>query len=769
LSALYTGLARIAIRYHWLLLALWLAVVVAAAIGAAQVERVLKVGGFSIPGTEFYATSAVLARQLNISSDKALLVVFHSPTLRVTDEAFYNAVETAAANLHSQPFVSRVDTFYSSGIPDMVSADNHTTYALATLEGQEEELEEATPHLRELVRSPAVEVYLIGQPAVFFDTQKASTDDLARVERFTFPLVFILLVLVFGSLVASGVPLMLGGVCVVVSLALLAVLGRSMDISIFALNVASMIGLGLSIDFSLIMVSRFREELARLPPERALEATLQTAGRSITFSGITLMLTMAVLTLLPVMLFRSIALAIVIVAGVAVLGGLLLLPSLLIVLGPHLHRFNLRRLIPWRNPAYAGWWYRWAHSVMSYPWESIGVTLVVLGILALPALSLQRTGVGVQVLPESSESRATWELMARQFGPGETGPLFVVVQAPRAGGLWQPDVMEGVYQLHQRLESDPRVARVQSLASIVPNPSADWMKSLSQATIQTNTDRKRVAERLANLDGDNSTTVLIVYPRTSETDRETQRLLLDVRAHATEWAPGLSSTRVLVGGAPAQHNDFEVVYSEVPLLLGLSLLVTFMILMLFFHSVLLPIKAILLNLVSLLASFGVLVFVFQEGNFEALLGFQSLGALLSYTPVLLFSILFGLSTDYEVFLLTRVREYFRQGFSNEESVALGLDHTASIITAAGAIMIAVFGSFALTQVLVIKELGFGLAVAVLIDTTLVRMVLVPATMQLMGEWNWWMPRALDRLIPEIDEGESAVVQAGLSAAAAESD
>jgi uncharacterized membrane protein YdfJ with MMPL/SSD domain len=204
----------------------------------------------------------------------------------------------------------------------------------------------------------------------------------------------------------------------------------------------------------------------------------------------------------------------------------------------------------------------------------------------------------------------------------------------------------------------------------------------------------------------------------------------------------------------------------VPLLLGLSLLVTFMLLMLFFHSVLLPIKAILLNLVSLVASFGVLVFVFQYGNFESLLGFQSLGALLSYTPVLLFSILFGLSTDYEVFLLTRVREYFRQGYSNEESVALGLDHTAGIITAAGAIMIAVFGSFALTQVLVIKELGFGLAVAVLLDTTLVRMVLVPATMKLMGEWNWWMPRFLDRLIPEIDEGESVAAPSGLSAAAA---
>jgi RND superfamily putative drug exporter len=374
--------------------------------------------------------------------------------------------------------------------------------------------------------------------------------------------------------------------------------------------------------------------------------------------------------------------------------------------------------------------------------------------MALPALWLQRIGVGVQVLPESSESRFAWELMGRQFGPGETGPIFVLVQANRAGGVWDPKLLEGVYQLHTFLTADPRVVRVQSLASIVPNPSPDWMRSLSQATIQTNSDRKRIAERLANLDGDNSTTVLIVYPRKTETDPETRQLMLDLRAHATDWAPGLAGTRVLIGGAPAQHYDFDkLVYDEVPLLLGLSLLVTFVILMVFFHSLVLPLKAILLNLISLAASYGLLVLVFQFGIGDRLLGFHSLGALLSYTPVLLFSILFGLSTDYEVFLLTRVREYFRQGYSNEESVALGLDHTAGIITAAGLIMIAVFGSFALTQVLAIKELGFGLAVAVLLDTTLVRLVLVPATMKLMGSSNWWMPRVLDRLVPEIDEGD----------------
>jgi RND superfamily putative drug exporter len=303
------------------------------------------------------------------------------------------------------------------------------------------------------------------------------------------------------------------------------------------------------------------------------------------------------------------------------------------------------------------------------------------------------------------------------------------------------------------------------------------MRSLSPATIGGNSDRLRIAKRLVNIDnedtpdvpidGDGTSTVIIAYPVHEDTDKETIALMKDLRANAETYAPGLSDARVLVGGSVAQHYDFDkVVYDQFPLLLGFSLLVTFVILMLFFHSLILPIKAILLNLVSIIAAYGVLVMVFQFGWGDSLIGLNSIGAILSYTPVLLFSIVFGLSTDYEVFLLTRVREYYMQGKSNEESVALGLDKTAGIITAAGMIMIAVFGSFALTGVLVIKEIGFGLAVAVLIDTTIVRLVLVPATMKLMGDRNWWMPKVLDRIVPHIDEGEAVIAPRPAPGAAA---
>ncbi|HYI16849.1 MAG TPA: MMPL family transporter [Thermomicrobiales bacterium] len=774
MTTFYSWIARTTYRYKWWLLGLWVVVFAVAAVGARASEHAMKVGGFSLPGTEFHSASEVLSDDLDLSSDKAALVVFHSDELLVTEAPFHAAVESAVQALAAQEIVTEVESFYETGIPDMVSPDNHTTYAWVTLEGDENLLEEETPHLRELVSSDTIDTYLIGNAAVNYDIEKASAEDLVRVEKFTFPIVFILLVLVFGSLVAAGVPLVLGLATVLMSLSVLWIVAQVTDISIFALNTASMIGLGLAIDFSLIIVSRFREELANRSVEDALDVTLQTAGRSITFSGVTLALTMSVLTLFPIMVIRSIALAIVVVAVTAILTGLFLLPVMLALLG---HRINSVRVgLPFMKRSSEGKWYRWAMRVMRRPWVSLAAGLLILGLLALPALWLERSGVTVDTLPESSESRQAFELVQRQFGDGEPTPVFIVVQTAGEGDIWQPAILEGVYDLHQQLASDPRVARVQSLASLIPNPSRQWILSQSPASIGANSDRLRIAKRLVNIenddtpdvlaDGPSTTTVVIAYPVHEDTDEETIALMQDLRSNAEVWAPGLSAGRVLVGGSVAQHYDFDrVVYDQFPLLLAFSLLVTFVILMIFFHSIILPIKAILLNLVSIVAAYGVLVLVFQFGIGDSLIGLDSIGAILSYTPVLLFSIVFGLSTDYEVFLLTRVREYYLQGKSNEESVALGLDRTAGIITAAGLIMIAVFGSFALTGVLVIKEIGFGLAIAVLIDTTLVRLVLVPASMKLMGDRNWWMPKSLSRFIPQIDEGESVVIPAPVPGAA----
>ena len=460
---------------------------------------------------------------------------------------------------------------------------------------------------------------------------------------------------------------------------------------------------------------------------------------------------MGVLALFPVMVIRSVAVAIAIVAATAIVTGLLLLPVVLVLLHRHLDRWNLRARIGLRGSG-TGWKTTIAR-VMRSPWVSIGIAIAVLALMMAPAGWLKVRGVTVDVLPTSTESRHAVDLVRKDFGQGELSPIFVVVQAPTKGGIWTPKVLDGILAIHERMKHDPRVDHVQSLATIVPNPSRLFMEGLSPATILTSPDRTRIAKEVATLHGEQRTTVIIVYSKTGPTSHDTQQLMLGLRDHAKQWAPGLAAMNVLVGGEPAQHHDFiQVVYDEFPLLLVLSLLVTFVVLMLFFHSLILPLVAIVMNIISLVVSLGLLVVVFQWGVGDNLLGFHSLGALEAYTPVLLFSVLFGLSTDYQVFLLTRVREQVRLGKSNDEAIAAGLEQTAGTITAAALIMIVVFGSFAFTGVLVIKEIGFALAVAVAVDATLVRIVLVPATMKLLGRWNWWMPKALDRVIPEIDEG-----------------
>jgi RND superfamily putative drug exporter len=752
MSAFYAALARLAVQRTRTVWIVWLIVAVVAGAGAAQLQNRLKVGGFSLPGTEFNTSSKILADDLRISSDRSAVVVFSSPQLLVTDKTYADAVHASLGRLAKLPFVTKVESFYNPGLPPFVSDDNHTTYALVTLKGSENDLESKTPDLRKLAQAPPLETRLVGQAAVNYDVEQASAEDLVRVERITLPIVAVLLVLVFGSVVAAAVPLVLGIASVALALGLVYLLTLATDVSIFALNIGTMIGLGLAIDFSLIMVSRFREELRAAPLEAALERTLQTAGRSITFSGITLALTMTVLALYPVMVIRSVAVAIALVAASAIVTGLLLLPVVLVLLHRHLDRWNLRARIGFLQGSGRGW-HRTIARVMRAPVASAATALLVLGLLALPAVWLKVQGTTVDVLPTSTESRHAVELVRRDFGQGELSPIFVVVRSPENGGIWNPAVLRGVLQLHERMRHDPRVDHVQSLATLIPNPTPSFMQSLSPATIETSPDRTRIAKRLATLGGDQRTTALIVYPKDGPTAESTQDLLLDLRHDAKRWAPGLASMSVLVGGEPAEHHDFlQVVYDQFPILLVLCLFVTFFVLMLFFHSVVLPLVAIVLNLVSLLAAFGALVIVFQWGIGDSVFGFDSLGALQGYTPVMLFAVLFGLSTDYQVFLLTRVREHVRQGKSNEEAIAAGLEQTAGIITAAALIMIVVFGSFAFTSVLVIKEIGFGLAVAVAVDATLVRVVLVPATMKLLGRWNWFMPRWLDRVIPEIDEG-----------------
>jgi RND superfamily putative drug exporter len=482
-------------------------------------------------------------------------------------------------------------------------------------------------------------------------------------------------------------------------------------------------------------------------------------------------------------LVRSIAMGMLLVAGLAVLGAVTLLPALMCIFGRNVNSFNL---IPGRKVGAAqqvgtGRWHSWAMLVMRYPWLFLVLALGILLAMSWPAKDMNAIGAGgSQGVGPEAESRKGFELLSTAFPVGEVAPISIIVRTDKQDGAFDPTYREGLWRLTKDLEADPRVARVESVANLNPTLTLEQFKAITPEQLVGADPRQRsLISQYLNIDKARDTYHLSVISKFPEVAPETTDLVKDIRTKIAPPVRELRNAEVLVTGQSASTLDYrDELFGQFPKLVGMVLLVTYFVLLLFFHSLILPLKAILMNLIGITASYGFLVMVFEWGILDKILGFEHLGRLTMFPPVILFSILFGLSTDYEVFLLSRVKEIFErdkhkldQQFEqqlgpnfphdanynhrldeiNEHSVAEGLERTAGIITAAGLIMIVVFAAFAVGHVLVVKELGVGLAMAVLLDSTIIRVIFVPVSMKLMGHLNWWMPKALD-WIPHIREG-----------------
>jgi RND superfamily putative drug exporter len=784
----FPSLGNFVARFRWLVLAVWIVFVGVAALGAVKVKGSLVSGGINVPGSESDRGQIVLADEFDRRPVKTAAAIFTSARFKTTDPQYKDGVEQALARVQGVEGVNRIRSFYSTGLKRLVSDDEHTTYAIIELNGTEEEAKAKIPLIRdELHRELSGnldQAYIMGFPAVSYDITAGSAEDLHHAELYSLPLTIFLLLAVFGTIVAAGLPIMLGAAAVVTALGALYLVAQRMETSIFAMNTASMIGLGLGIDFSLLMVSRFREELAKgRSSHDATVRTVQTAGKSIVFSGLTVMLGLSVMLLYDLTLVRSIALGMLLVAGLAVLGAVTLLPALMCIFGRNVNSFNLipGRKVGGPTQTGTGRWHAWSLLVMRYPWLFLVLALGILLAMSWPAKDMNAIGAGgPQGVGPEAESRKGVELLETAFPVGEVAPISVLVKTDKTDGAFDPTHREGIYKLTKDLEADERVARVESVANLNPNLTVEQFKGVTPEQLVGADPRQRalIAQYL-NIDRNKDTYHLSVISKFPEVAPETTDLVKDIR---TKYGPAireLRGTDIMVTGQSALTLDYrDELFGQFPKLVGLVLLVTYFVLLLFFHSLILPLKAILMNLIGITASYGFLVMVFEWGILDKVLGFEHLGRLTMFPPVILFSILFGLSTDYEVFLLSRVKEIFerdkhrldqqyeqqlgpnfphdsaynhRLDEINEHSVAEGLEKTAGIITAAGLIMIVVFAAFAMGHVLVVKELGMGLAMAVLLDSTIIRVIFVPVSMKLMGHLNWWMPKALD-WIPEIKEG-----------------
>jgi RND superfamily putative drug exporter len=762
------GLAygRLVHQLRWLILALWVIGLVVAAPFAAQVASALHSGGYAYDGSESAKASQAISRTLGEGGSSAL-VVFQSDATLASDPAYQQEVAAFVTRAQDFPHVVSVT-------PGGTGQDGRTTYIVVGFDQAGSIAQRAMPDFHRLLPTAGdgpARAYLTGGPEISHEYNTIVQGDVEKAEMFSLPIALVVLLIVFGTLLAAVMPLVLALVAVPVALAVIYGIALHTDTSIFVLNVASVIGLGIAIDYSLFMVRRFREELARGADARAAVAwTVATTGEAILFSGLTVIIGFAGLLLIGLPFMTSFGVGGAVTVAAAVLGALTLLPALLGILGPRINALRLpilgKRMVGQIAPSGAGrggqsqdvrntplragaddereergggFWRGWALGVMRRPVLVLLVTAALLVALGWPIFSMKVAAYGASALPASSEAQHGSDILTAQFPAAGTDPIYVVARTPDGSSMLTPDNLQRVDALTLFLAMQSHVTDVASLTHL-PGGAAVNPPTYPQLVALYSSGQYAQNPALAKLVASTTAgdTTIITVRTDAALDSDAGTALVDaIRAGDKSAAQGLS---VLVGGTQAQSLDFtRYLYSRFPLTVAFILLATYILLLLMFRSAVLPLKAVLVNVLSLGAAYGVLVWVFQWGNFSDLLGFTSAGMLDATVPILIFCILFGLSMDYEVFLLSRIREEWLRTGNNREAVARGLAKTAGVITNAALLFVIVTGAFTFTQLTMTKEIGLGMTVAVLVDATLIRTLLVPATMRLLGRWNWWLP------------------------------
>jgi len=717
-------LAGFLARRRRLVVAGWLLIVLASLPLASRQTEHLTGGGFDVPGSESKAVAEAMQGVFVERSNGIAVSLRAAPGASAAERAA--AVRRVRREVAPIAGISLAPAVARRAALELRRGDE----ALIPLNSgvSQDELVDPAVDLREALDPGAaqggVTPYLAGQATVWAGMQELSKEDLAKAEAGGFPVVALILLVIFGSLAAAALPLTLGFVSVVVTGALIYFISLQMSTSVFVTNMASMIGIGVAVDYSLFILARYREERrdGRECEEARAEA-LATSGLAVAFSGIAVIVSLAGLWMVDNQALRSMALGAMTVVAVSILTATTLLPALIALLGDRVMpggvvarvlRFVKHSILRRPRAAQAGsessgpgFWDGWARRVMARPWVSAGSAAGILLFLAIPILSLETGTNAINQFPKDSDVRVGNELIAEQLGGG-ADPVQIVATFPD-----RPDraVVAG---FAADLKEQP------GIASVAP-PAYAGDSALVEATYTAPSDSEEASALVARL-------------------RDSFVPSSSLAAVAT----------VDVGGETARTDDARAQISgSLWKIVGFVLALSFLVLMVMLRSLVLPLKAVLMNLLSIGAAFGVLVAIFQWGRLDGVLGFESLGALDTINVPLIFAIVFGLSMDYEVFLMSRIRERYMVHGDNERAVAEGLASSARTISSAALIMTCVFAVFVLTGVPSIKELGVGCAVAIALDATLVRLILVPAAMKLMGGWNWWMPSWLDRVLPRL--------------------
>jgi RND superfamily putative drug exporter len=714
------AIAPASARHRRLVIGIWTLLLLAGGLlGTRSLSGALSSHADFTNAPESKQAQLLLEQRLTGPRRSSEIVIVQSATQTVDTPAFRAYIQQLQHSIRAlgPGVVQETVDFYQTRSPQLVSADRRTTIIPVTMAGSLQDAADRVDRLLEVTTGaphpPGFRVLVAGEATAAGDSTAIAERDLQQGETVGTVIALAILVLVFGAVVAATIPLALGIVAIAVGLGIVALLGLVFDFSFFVQNMVTMMGLAVGIDYSLFTVSRYREERARgLDQLAAIAAAGATANRAVLFSGLTVVLALAGMLLIPSTVFRSLAVGAIVVVLVAVVASLTLVPALLAVLGARIDK--LRVPVLGRDTGDAapssGLWAGVARTVMAHPVVSLVLAVAALVLAASPLLGIRTGLAGVSTLPEDTQSRQAFTVLADEFAGGLTQPAQIVIE----GAVTTPATRRAITRLEQEIARDPWFGP----STLRTSPAGDL--ALVSVPVTGDPSRDAAADAIRRLRAD----------------------------HVPAAFAGVDA-RVLVGGQTAVGVDFfELTDRYTPIVFGFVLGLSFLLLMVVFRSVLVPLVGVAVNLLSVGAAYGLLVLVTQRGVGAEVLGLERVEAIEAWLPLFLFSVLFGLSMDYQVFLLSRIRERYDQTGDNPGSVAFGLQVTGRIITGAALIMVAVFGGFAAGRLVVLQQLGFGLAVAVLIDATIVRSILVPAAMRLLGARNWYLPTWL-RWLPDL--------------------
>ena len=698
---------RFVMRHRWPVLAGWLAVVVVGGFAFLNLSSLLS-NEFSVPGTDSEQARTILERHFGDRSDGAFTVVFRVPD--GVDRGEYlqlqGTLDRAARRVPGATARRLIPASRRIVYGDVVS-----TLPIAKAKGYTDDLYGALPHSR------SVQSYVTGQAAIQHDLDPIFSADLRKGELIALPIAVLVLLAVFGLSVAVTMPFIFAACTVMATLAGVYAYAHFLTTATYVTNLVFLIGLGVAIDYSLLVVYRYREELQRREVDDAIVRTMETAGRAVVFSGATVAIGLALLLFMPLPFVRSIGVGGFLIPIASIAAALTLQPALLSVYG----RRGVARIpvLPKRLRAEGdtGFWHRLAWSIMRRPLAFLALGATLLLAAAIPVFGLKLTPGSASGIPQFPQSVRGFDLLKETIGPGAISPTQVVVDSGRAGGILAPALQAPVRRLATSLRADQETALVR--AGLRP-PYVDSSSRYEQ---------------------------VIVAGRHEYGSEEAQSFVKRLRGKLVPAAGFPAGVSVLAGGGPPQGVDFlDQAYRYFPWLVLAVLTLTYVLLLRAFRSVVLPLKAVILNLLSVAAAYGMLVVVFKWGVGDRVLGLYQFGQIEGWIPIFLFAMLFGLSMDYEVFLVTRMREEWDHGHDNREAVAYGLERTGRIVTAAAVVMVAAFSGFVAGRIVGLQEFGIGLAVAIFLDATIVRALLVPSLMALFGRYNWWLPESVARIV-----------------------